>query len=245
VFVIALILLLARLVQVLCPYSRYFRKKENQDVESITETIRQARWNAGRRRAPFRRWILWLPVVPVFFNASFGDGSTLSSTRFLGGVLDTGIAMSCAGSLQARALCNLTGLPYKLSTGTRRLKFGDVISEPYGILTVPLRTPGGIVSLPIHVVPQNVPLLTGADILDAQQWYIRNVTSEVVATPGWTLPNARFQGHYWLRHGFDELPASTRFTRTYLYHWHRHFRHPGAAKMYELLKKDESRRPVT
>jgi transposase InsO family protein len=100
---------------------------------------------------------------------------------------------------------------------------------------VPLRTPGGIVSLPIHVVPQNVPLLIGIDILDAQQWYVRNVTDELVSTAGWTLPIARCQGHYWLRHGFDKLPASTRFTRTQLYHLHRHFRHPGAAKMYELL----------
>jgi hypothetical protein len=38
-------------------------------------------------------------------------------------------------------------------------------------------------------------------------------------------------------HGFDELPASTRFTRTQLYHLHRHFQYPGAAKMYELLKR--------
>jgi hypothetical protein len=82
--------------------------------------------------------------------------------------LDTGAAMSCVGYRQARALCNLTGVPYELSTGTRRFKFADVVSELYGILTVPLKTPGGIVPLPIHVVPQNVPLLIDADILDAQ-----------------------------------------------------------------------------
>jgi hypothetical protein len=157
--------------------------------------------------------------------------------RFLGGVLDTGAAMSCVGYCQARALCNLTGVPYDLSTGTRRFTFGDVVSEPYGILAVPLRTPGGIVSLPIHVVPQNVPLVIGADILDVQLWYIRNVTDELVSTAGWTLTIARFHGHYWFRHGSDELPASTRFTTTQLYHLQRHFRHPGAAKMYEPLKK--------
>jgi hypothetical protein len=50
---------------------------------------------------------------------------------------------------------------------------------------------GGIVSLPIHVVPQNVPLLVGADILDAQQRYIRKVTDELVSTAGWTLTIAR------------------------------------------------------
>jgi hypothetical protein len=77
-------------------------------------------------------------------------------------------------------------LTYELSRGTRRLKFGDVVSEPYGILTVPLRTPGGIIPLLMHVVPQNLPLLIGADILDAQQRYNRNVTDELVSTAGWS-----------------------------------------------------------
>jgi hypothetical protein len=154
VFVIVPILLFARLLQVVSPYSRYFRKKNSQDGEGTTATIRQARWIAGRRRARFRRWHSWLSVVPVFLNASVGDGSTLSSTRFLGGVLDTGAAKSCVGYRQARALCNLTGVPYELSTGTRRFKFGDVVSEPHGILTVPLRTPGGVIPLTIHVVPE-------------------------------------------------------------------------------------------
>jgi hypothetical protein len=212
--VFALIILFAKLVQLICPCSRYFHKKAEQDIRDTTATIRQTLWIAGRRRARFRRWLSWLPVVTVFLNASLGDGSALSSTRFLGGVLDTGAAMSLVGYPQARALCNLTGVPYELSAGTRRFKFGDVVAEPYGMLTVPLRTPGGIVTFSVPVVPQNVPLLIGADMLDAQQWYIRNVTDELVSTSGWTLPLERWQGHYWLRQGFDEPPASTRFTRT-------------------------------
>jgi RNase H-like domain found in reverse transcriptase len=37
-------------------------------------------------------------------------------------------------------------LVFWLSTGTRRFKLGDFVAEPYGILPLPLRTPGGIVS---------------------------------------------------------------------------------------------------
>jgi hypothetical protein len=148
--------------------------------------------------------------------------------------------MSCVGYPQARALCNLTGVPYNLSAGTRRFKFGDVVSEPYGMLTVRLRTPGGIVPFSVHVVPQNVPLLIGADMLDAQQWYIRNVTDELVSTSGRNLPIEQWQGHHWLRQDFDALPASTRFTRTQLYHLHRHLRHPVVAKMYELMKRTKA-----
>jgi hypothetical protein len=47
---------------------------------------------------------------------------------------------------------------------------------------------------------------------------------------------SRSQGHYWLRHGFQPT-SSTMFTKTQLYHLHRHFRHSGAAKMYELLRR--------
>jgi hypothetical protein len=205
------------------PIQSILPQERKSRMEDMTATIRQARWIAGRRRARFRRWISWLPVVHVFLNASLGEVSALSSTRFLGGVLDTRAAIPCVGYRQARALCNLTGVPYDSSTGTRRFTFGDVVSEPYGILTVPLRTPVGIATFPIRVMPQNVPLLIGAEILYSQQWYIRNVTDELVSTASWTLPIARFQGHYWIRHGFDELPASTLFTRTQLYHLHRHF----------------------
>jgi hypothetical protein len=49
-FTIALILLFATLVQVICPYIRYFRSKENHDMEDTTATIRQARWMARFRR---------------------------------------------------------------------------------------------------------------------------------------------------------------------------------------------------
>jgi hypothetical protein len=43
----------------------------------------------------FDDWLSWLSVVTVFLNASLGNGGALSSAaRFLGGLLDTGAAMS-------------------------------------------------------------------------------------------------------------------------------------------------------
>jgi hypothetical protein len=66
------------------------------------------------------------------------------------------------------SVSNLTGASDELSAGTPGFKFEDVVSEQYGILEVPLRTPGGIMTLPILVVPPNVHLLIGADVLDAQ-----------------------------------------------------------------------------
>jgi hypothetical protein len=89
---------------------------------------------------------------------------------------------SCIGCRQVRALSNLTGVPYKLSAGARRFEYD--VSEPYGIFTVPLRTPRGIVPISVHAVPQNAPLLTGADILGAQQRYVRDVTDELGSTAG-------------------------------------------------------------
>lgn len=62
-------------------------------------------------------------------------------------------------------------------------------------MRVPLRTPTGILPFTVHVVQQQVPLLIGADMLDLHQWYIRNITDEVVSATGWTVPIARAQGH--------------------------------------------------
>jgi hypothetical protein len=161
----------------------------------------------------------------------------------LGGVMDTAATISYAGYPQARDLCFLTGVACVLSTGTLRFKFGDVVTEPYGILTVPLRTPGGIVLYPFMSCRR------ACLFLSAQMYWMLNSGMSGTSLMNWYGPLVGFtdctmERTYWSRHGFNELPASTRFTRTHLYQMHRHFRHPRAAKMYNAFEKDESRRHV-
>jgi hypothetical protein len=87
--------------------------------------------------------------------------------------IDTGAAMFCADlrpELHAiRPVC-LT----RCRQG-RTFKFADIVSEQFGMLTVLLRTPGGIALLSIYVVPQNVSRRFG-------------VADELVSTSGWTQP---------------------------------------------------------
>jgi hypothetical protein len=194
---------------------------------------RAAAWICGRCRSRKTRRYTILPIITVVLNAAL-VGRAYSSTRFLGACLDTGAASSRAGIAQAKALCNLTFAEWKMEPSTRKFRFGDVKSEPLGILTVPLTTLAGILNSRLHVV-KGVPLLIGSDVLDTEQWY-RNTRDLLVCEKGWSLPMSRSQGHYWLRHGLQPT-SSTMFTKTQLYHLHRHFRHPGAAKMYELLRR--------
>jgi hypothetical protein len=49
-------------------------------------------------------------------------------------------------------------------------------------------------------------------------------------------PNV-WQPRLFLATAWFQPTSSTMFTKTQLYHRHRHFRHPGAAKMYEILRK--------
>jgi hypothetical protein len=142
---------------------------------------RAAAWICGRRRSRKKRWYAILPIITVVFNAAL-VGRAYSS-RFLGACLDTAATSSCGGIAQAKALCNLTSAEWKLEPSTRKFRFGDILSEPLGILTVPLTTPAGILNLRLHVVKEDVPLLIGSDVLYAELWYVR--------TPGPTCMRKR------------------------------------------------------
>lgn len=106
-------------------------------------------------------------------NASLANGSNLSFARFLGGVLDTAAVKYCVGIAQEEAFYNYYGIPYKLSPSTSRFRFGDITSTLFGTLTIPLQNPKGVLELDVHVVPQQVRLRLGADILDAQRRYVK------------------------------------------------------------------------
>lgn len=106
---LALAALCAHTSLFLCYYYRQSRSSKAAIHETVT--TRAACCICGRRRGQFRRWRLlpWVPLVSVVLNVSLSTGTNLSSTRFIGGVLDTGAAMSCVGYSQARAHCNMTG----------------------------------------------------------------------------------------------------------------------------------------
>lgn len=213
------------------------QRSTKQEVEP-DKILRKAKWISGRRWPRFKRFAPFLAATTIVLNAAL-TSEHLSSARFLGGVLDTGAAKSCIGLKQAKALCNISGTEMKLHPPSRNFRFGDVVSHPLGVLSAPLETPGGTIDLPIHVVKESIPLLIGADILDTQQWYIRNNTDELVSESGWTMPMERAQGHYWLRQGFEAVLHSNFFTKAQLFHLHRHFRHPSPGKMYNLLRRTQ------
>lgn len=232
------VLLLTRGLWYLWRHRSVYQRDNDKTGHSGTAEKESARWIAGRRRARFKRYLPWFLKTVAVCNVAL-VATQLSSTRFLGGVLDTGAAMSCVGHNQAQALCRITGTKFELEPARRKFRFGDVISYPLGMLTVPLQTPAGPIPLNLHVVKQSIPLLIGTDIFDNHRIYVKNTTDEVVSEAGWSLPFERAQGHYWLRKGFKATTNTMYYTRTQLYHLHRHFRHPSVGKMYDLLRRTQ------
>lgn len=200
---------------------------------------------AGRRFSLSRRRhrAIWRQrhLLPVTVNYTGGTPSLTSRRRyssasFLGAVLDSGAAKSCIGTAQARAYSKFCGRPLDMRPPTTSFVFGATQVTPLGIVDIMLDTPGGPISIPVHVVDAAVPFLLGADILDGHGLYIRNTTNELVGE-GWTLPFLRSYGHYFLGpNTFNLATAASFFSTRELKKLHRHLRHPSPTRMFSLLQ---------
>ena len=86
----------------------------------------------------------------------------------------------------------------------------------------------------VDVVPPNVPLLLGIDVLDRFQLVAENVRNVLEnRKQGWTLPIQRKHGHLYLSWDASEVL----FTASELKKLHGHFYHPSSSKLYALLRK--------
>ena len=203
--------------------------------DTATWIIIPARKIGGQRKRSRFKHFAALPIVSVILSASLAK-YPFSSSGFLGAVVDSGASKSCMGIRQARALCKATGQSMSLRPTTVRFRFGSGPTQPLGIMDVNLSTPGGPVSVPCHVVKNDVPLLLGLDFLDENQLYLRNTRNTLCSENGWSLPIARAAGHAWLRTGYVRH-QSVYYTKPELAKLHRHFRHPGPGKLYDILRR--------
>ena len=198
-------------------------------------TIRPATKIGGYRKRTRFRHLGSLPLVTVILSASLAK-YPFSSSGFLGAVVDSGASKSCVGLRQARALCKVTGEQLSLRPTTVRFRFGSGPTRPLGIMNVNLNTPSGPVSVPCHVVKNDVPLLLGLDFLDSNRLYLRNTKNSLCSEDGWSLPIARAVGHAWLRTGFIRSHPIY-YSKPELAKLHRHFRHPGPGKLFDILRR--------
>ena len=159
-----------------------------------------------------------------------------TSTDFLGACLDIGAQRSCIGLNQAKALLSRQqGTSLKLSKSFYSFRFGDTRYMSLGRMTIRIPTPDeSFLEFTVDVVEPDVPLLIGIDVLDKHSLVADNVKNVLEdRTNGWTLPIIRKQGHMYITWNSRTIM----FTRNELQRIHKHFWHPSASKLFNLLKR--------
>ena len=167
----------------------------------------------------------------------------------VGFCIDIGAPKSVVGMSQPnRILRNLEkkGIPRIKSRNFFR--FGDVTVPSQGLIEIALDTPPNF--RPIHVlmdiVTVDIPALLEVDVLDGETLCAENVTNrlvhrQILSGPEELLkyedtsnvPVIRYKGHLYARMNF---PRCSFYTSAQLNKMHRHFGHPSADKLFNLLK---------
>jgi hypothetical protein len=148
----------------------------------------------------------------------------------------TGVQRTFIGLAQARAYYKFLGIPFALSISQRVFVFGMDKRNSLGNLHMRLPTPNGsFIMLEVYVVPKNVPMLLGLDVLDKFGLCADTVHNVLHCTAeDWNLLLVRKLGHV-----YPEWSASDRFlyTKSELQKLHRNFSHPSTQNLFAFLKR--------
>jgi hypothetical protein len=130
-------------------------------------------------------------------------------------------------------------LQWALRNSRRSFLFGDDSVKSLGVIDIKMVVPGGLISFSADVVPSNVPLLIGLDILDQFRLQFLSVTNQLehVDENGvtlWRAPVIRKHGHGY--YCWDQ-PSEIMYTKEQLIRLHRHLHHPATNVLLSLLKR--------
>jgi len=106
-------------------------------------------------------------------NPKFGIENSGRMPKFKGAVIDTGAARSCIGKKQAVAYAGTIGHVPKLSKTNLSFRFGDKVEKSCGAILIKLPIGNGmLIEFYCDIVPANIPLLLGLDILKRERLII-------------------------------------------------------------------------
>ena len=163
---------------------------------------------------------------------------TLDRKGFQGICIDIGAEKSVSGKQQAEAYSEANGEVLKLrkSNPRRVFVFGGKKIASLGSMRVQIPVcDDRILSFTIDIVEAPIPMLLGLDVLDHHAIFANTVTNELIfAREGWSLPLTRKMGHVYLEWVNDVLYSSADLVKI-----HRHFYHPHADRIYNLMRKAE------
>jgi hypothetical protein len=157
--------------------------------------------------------------------------------QFRGGVVDTGAPTSVLGIHEARLYAAELGVLLKLRADPkkRRFRFGVQPSHTLGTMLVTFPVGSHMVQLEVPVVPLDVPLLIGLDVMSRFDTALRPAKRKAYVGNEYSEVSLRFDGHLiWPCH---PSAMSTFYSKNQLRRLHRHFLHPSAQKLMNLLSR--------
>lgn len=172
-----------------------------------------------------------------------------ASRPFKGALVDTGAEKSCIGRQQSLAYCARSGRKLTLRKPGKKTTFvfGVTRTNSLGTFMIEMKIGNEILRLPVHVVPEDVPFLLGAEGLYRHRMYVDNTRDVLAGAPGparsrrWESPFVRENGHYVWKAPFEKATNECCFSSADLRKLHRHWRHPSPLKMLSLLQRTQQK----
>jgi hypothetical protein len=157
---------------------------------------------------------------------------------FIGAVLDTGAQKSVIGLTQAQAYCREHDAQIRTPGSAKSrssFKFGSHVHRSVGTVSISIPTPKNLLIHNVDVIDLGIPLLLGLDFLDEHSFNPLSVQNNLWCVDGkWSLPITRKHGHLYLCWA---PTMTTHYSRAQLYRLHKHFFHPSAGKLLNLLRR--------
>lgn len=159
-----------------------------------------------------------------------------TSEEFWGACIDSGAQRTVIGRKQARAYIRQVGDKKSMirhhSNKAARFRFGDTNHQCDGVLLIHMPVADDlVVQFEAYVVPIDVPLLLGLDVLRKLDIVIRFGNGTLLnEEDGWILQLKQKMGHL-----YAEWPPAIYYTEQQLRTIHRHFYHPTTERLSNLI----------
>lgn len=158
-----------------------------------------------------------------------------------GALVDTGAQKSVIGFVQAKAyMLAMSGRICELLPSKSRFRLGSGVVSAIGAGHVSISTPKRSIEETNDVVPCDIPFVFGLNIMDRHGLQALTAYNVLECIPEkWFAPLMRKSGQvYFDCTKYVNSPGVRNFyTKEELKKLHRHFTHPSARKLYDLLKR--------
>lgn len=156
-------------------------------------------------------------------------------STFDGVCVDTGAQVSNCGRNQAIAYCKSVNIPFVLRARKMQFKFGNAVKPSLAVMKCRLPCPyGGRLDLDNDLVDLDIPMLLGLLELRRHSLFIDYLADTIENKDlEWrVLLVGKYVHHYWAI-----LWTESIYTRAQIEPPHKHFFHPNAQKLYDLINR--------